>query len=249
MWQPGRRIALPGRPPRTRRPHAKRHPPGRPRPPVRDGRVRRRHPARGRRLAAPGPAAAADADAKAPLSAEGRYIVILKDGKSVDAATGRAGKRGIKADKTFRHAVRGYAARLAADQLATLRSDPDVQAVVPDEVISIAGQSIPTGVRRVGGQREPDRRHQRRWVPGGRRRRDRGHGDRRQGLAPHEDLNIAGGINCATQQSGRAGATPTATARTWPARWVPSTTASASSGWRRACGCGRSGSSTRRATA
>ncbi len=110
---------------------------------------------------APQPATAGEADAKAPLSAEGRYIVILKDGKSVDAATSRAGKRGIKADKTFRHAVRGYAAHLAADQLATLRSDPDVQAVVPDEVISMAGQSIPTGVRRDRRPREPHRRHQR----------------------------------------------------------------------------------------
>ena len=102
----------------------------------------------------------------------------------MDAATSRAGKRGIKADKTFRHAVRGYAAHLAADQLATLRSDPDVQAVVPDEVISIAGQSTPTGVRRVNGRESLIADIDGDGPRGGRRRRHRGHGDRGQGLAP-----------------------------------------------------------------
>ena len=153
----------------------------------------------------PGAASAGEADAKAPLTAEGRYIVILKDGRSVDAATSRAGKRGIKADKTFRHAVRGYAAHLAADQLATLRSDPDVQAVVPDEVISIAGQSIPTGVRRVNG-----RENLIAGINGDGSRVDAdvaivdtgiGGKDSRR----HEDLNIAGGISCATTNPGSWG--------------------------------------------
>ncbi len=143
-------------------------------------------------------ASAAVTDAKEPLSAVGRYIVILKAGKSVDAATSRAGKRGIKADRTFRHSVRGYAAQLARDQLATLRSDPDVQAVVPDEVISIAGQSIPTGVRRIGGRESLIA-----GINGDGSRVDAdvaivdtgiGGKDSRR----HEDLNIAGGINCST---------------------------------------------------
>jgi subtilisin len=137
-------------------------------------------------------------DDTTPLSAEGRYIVILKNGKSVDAATGRAGNLGVKADKTFRRGLRGYAARLAADQLAALRSDPDVQAVIPDEVISIAGQSIPTGVRRVNGRESLIA-----GIGGGGPRVDAdvaivdtgiGGKDSRR----HEDLNIAGGINCAT---------------------------------------------------
>ena len=141
---------------------------------------------------------AGETDARTPLTAEGRYIVILKDGRSVDAATSRAGKRGIKADKTFRHAVRGYAARLAADQLATLRSDPDVQAVVPDEIISIAGQSTPIGVRRVNGRESliADIDGDGPQVDADVAIVDTGIGgrDSRQ----HEDLNIVGGINCAT---------------------------------------------------
>ena len=146
----------------------------------------------------PGAVSAGEADAKAPLNAEDRYIVILKDGKSVDAAISRAGKRGIKADRTFRHAVRGYAAHLAAAQLATLRSDPDVQAVVPDEAISIAGQATPTGIRRVNGRESLIAA-----IDGDGSQVDAdvaivdtgiGGKDSRQ----HEDLNIAGGINCAT---------------------------------------------------
>ena len=105
----------------------------------------------------------------------------------------RAGKHGVKADRTFRHAVRGYAAHLAADQLAALRSDPDVQAVVPDEVISMAGQSIPAGVRRVNGRESLIADINGDGRRGGRRRRDRGHGDRRKDSRRHEDLNIAGG--------------------------------------------------------
>ena len=153
----------------------------------------------------PGPGAEGAADATAPLSAAGRYIVILKDGKSVDTATGRAGKLGVKADRTFRHAVHGYAARLAADQLATLRGDPDVEAVVPDEVISIAGQSIPTGVRRVNGRESLIA-----GIDGDGSAVDAdvaivdtgiGGSDSRR----HEDLNIAGGISCATSNPGELG--------------------------------------------
>jgi subtilisin len=158
---------------------------------------------------APGAATAAEAtapaDPTAPLSAQGRYIVMLKDGKGVDAATGRAGKLGVKADKTFRHAVRGYSAHLTTDQLANVRADPDVQAVVPDEVISIAGQSIPTGVRRVNGRESliagidgagPQ-------VDADVAIVDTGIGGKDSRL--HEDLNIAGGINCATSDPERWG--------------------------------------------
>src|SRR5690349_13261338 len=84
-----------------------------------------------------------------PLSAAGRYIVVLKDGRTVNGATTRAARLGVKPDRQYRSAVKGYAARLDADQVAALRGDADVEEVFEDEVISIAAQSIPTGVRRV----------------------------------------------------------------------------------------------------
>src|SRR4051794_21544747 len=89
------------------------------------------------------------ARAKTTLTAEGRYIVTLKEDRDVDTAKGHAAKLGVKPDKTFRRALKGYSAPLEPNQLAELRTDPDVEAVVPDEVISMTGQTRPTGVRRV----------------------------------------------------------------------------------------------------
>ncbi len=141
-----------------------------------------------------GPGPDATARARRPLSAAGRFIVLLKDGRSVTAATGRAGRIGIAADHTFRHVVHGFSARLSPSQLAWLRADPAVDAVVPDEVISLTAQSTPTGVRRVNTAES--------------RVADLG------GSGPgvdadvaivdtgidkdHEDLNVAGGISCST---------------------------------------------------
>jgi hypothetical protein len=132
-----------------------------------------------------------------PLTADGRWIVLLKDGTSTSAEAGRARARGITVDRTFR-SVHGYAARLTAAQVAALRADPSVADIVPDEVISIAGQSIPRGVKRVGGRESvvaridfSDER-----VDADIAIVDTGIGD--SALAPpaHEDLNIAGGYNC-----------------------------------------------------
>ncbi|HYO43852.1 MAG TPA: S8 family serine peptidase [Candidatus Limnocylindrales bacterium] len=150
-------------------------------------------------LLAPGDDVVSTADAveEAPLSAAGRFIVVYKDGRDVVKATERAGRLGVRSDRSFSHAVRGYAARLDADQVATLRADPDVAAVVPDEIISIAGQSTPTGVRRVNGKQSlvagidgSDER-----VDGDVAIIDTGIGGSTS--KQHQDLNIAGGYNCA----------------------------------------------------
>ncbi len=145
-----------------------------------------------RQDAVPGTDAAADP----PLSAAGRYIVVLRDDGDVARATARASRLGVHADKTFSHTVRGYAARLDASQLATLRADADVSFVVPDEIISIAGQSTPTGVRRVGGKQNLIA-----GIDGSDERVDADVAIVDTGIGgsasrTHEDLNIAGGYNC-----------------------------------------------------
>ena len=143
-------------------------------------------------------AAAEDAASKAPLTADGRYIVVLKHGKGVDAVEGRAGRLGVKADRTFRNAVHGFSAKLTPGQLAALRLDPDVDSVVPDEIISIAGQSIPTGVRRVSGKDSlvADINGADPQVDADVAIVDTGIGGRT--TKAHEDLNIVGGISCST---------------------------------------------------
>ena len=133
-----------------------------------------------------------------PLSAAGRYIVVLKDGRTVTGATGRAAKLGVKADREFRHAVKGYSAKLDADQLAALEADPDVAEVFEDEVISMTAQTNPTGIRRVNTKEslvanvdgaDPQ-------VDADVAIVDTGVGG--QTSKSHEDLNIAGGVSCST---------------------------------------------------
>jgi subtilisin len=195
------------------------------------------------RAAGPSVAGTAVGDVAAgerPLSADGRFIVILKDGsdkdgKGVDRATTRAGRLGVAADRTFRNAIHGYAARLDVAQVAALRADPDVAAVVPDEVISMAGQATPTGVRRVHGKESLVA-----GINGSDERVDADVAIVDTGIGgatsrTHEDLNIAGGINCSTGRTSRA-------------RSARSTTASAWWAWRPASDSGPCASWTRRAT-
>ena len=142
----------------------------------------------------PGGSSDARADADTPLGAEGRWIVVLKKGADVAGATERARGRGVATDHVFRHSVRGYAARLSSEQVATLRADPAVEAIVPDEIISIAGQSVPRGVRRVGGVDSPLS-----GIDGRDNRVDADVAIVDTGIdRDHEDLNVVGGINCAT---------------------------------------------------
>ena len=69
------------------------------------------------------------------------------DGADTTAVVDKARKRdGVKADHSFGKAVHGFSAKLDAQQKHDLPADPNVLAVVPDGVIQIDGQTIPTGV-------------------------------------------------------------------------------------------------------
>ena len=67
------------------------------------------------------------------------YIVVLKDGGAASAAAAKAhGQRyGVSVKQVYGHALKGYAARLDAHQLAELRADRAVDYVVPDGVATI----------------------------------------------------------------------------------------------------------------
>src|SRR5262245_19283581 len=68
----------------------------------------------------------------------GRWIVVYKGGTDAVAATRvRSAKAGFKADRTYSHGIRGFAAALTTDQVQSLRRDRDVAAVVPDEKIEV----------------------------------------------------------------------------------------------------------------
>ena len=106
------------------------------------------------------PSIAAPAWAAPPGSTElkadpaGRWVVLLRPGSNAsDDARMHGRKLGFTADRTYGHAVRGYAAHLSQSQVGRLRQEVDVTAVVPDERITIEGQLVPTGVSRVGATR------------------------------------------------------------------------------------------------
>src|SRR5262245_59042946 len=104
----------------------------------------------GKRLAAvtvvAGLAAAAPANAaeEAPV-VEDQYIVTLKPGTTdvADVARDVTGEHKGKLKKTFKHAMKGFVATVPENELADLKSDPDVQSVEPDRIITVSDTQTP----------------------------------------------------------------------------------------------------------
>jgi subtilisin family serine protease len=133
-------------------------------------------------------------DAKGRPIATGRYIVVLADSADTTKVITRHRQReGTRAERSFKHAFRGFTASLDATQRRALLADPNVKAVVPDEVISIAAQTIPTGVSRVGTLQSGLAN-----VNGVDDRVDADVAIVDTGIAAHPDLVIAGGYNCSS---------------------------------------------------
>ncbi|WP_114783337.1 S8 family serine peptidase [Botryobacter ruber] len=92
---------------------------------------------------------------------EGQYIVVLKEEASplplsdtnisltrqaAVAANAGIGQEAIR--KTFRGAVSGFAARLSAEQLKTLRNNPEVAYVEQDRMLTLGKSEMDTGLNR-----------------------------------------------------------------------------------------------------
>ena len=136
----------------------------------------------------------------APLSAQGaadptgRWIVLYRSGTNAAASSAREAKGGgFRVERTFSHAARGFVAKLTARQAATLRKDPAVAAVVPDEKIQLTGQVYPTGINRIGARLSPAAK-----IDGIDERVDADIAVVDTGIAPLADLNVVGGYNCTT---------------------------------------------------
>ncbi|HKP88983.1 MAG TPA: S8 family serine peptidase, partial [Thermoleophilaceae bacterium] len=85
---------------------------------------------------------------------EGQYIVVLRDGARAQAGDLEQ-RHGFRARLRFGRALKGFAARLSARQVERLESDPAVETVTPDRRVHalgslVAGDSVPTGVQRIG---------------------------------------------------------------------------------------------------
>lgn len=126
----------------------------------------------------------------------GHYIVTLNEGvEPGSAAKSLAALHRLEVSHVYRHALRGFAARIPDARLQKLREDPRVQNVEADHYMHIAArpspsqppQETPTGISRVHG-------------PGG-----AVSGVKvaviDTGIYKHSDLNVVGGKNCSTGRS------------------------------------------------
>jgi subtilisin len=150
-------------------------------------------------LMIPAPAAVAAPPEEATLTANGsldatgRYIAVLDDGVDVAALQARHERRhGLRVDQVFDRQVHGFAGKMTGAQVKALRADPDVASVVPDEVIQVAAQTIPTGVSRIGTKSSAMAK-----IDGIDQRVDADVAIVDTGIdKAHPDLNVAGGYNC-----------------------------------------------------
>ncbi|KJZ76728.1 Cuticle-degrading protease [Hirsutella minnesotensis 3608] len=92
-------------------------------------------------LAAP----SAERDELAPLKApqnakqliEGKYIVKFKDGVSLQAVDSTLSSFTSKAEHVYTNILRGFAGKLTADEVKTLRARPDVDFIEQDAIFTI----------------------------------------------------------------------------------------------------------------
>jgi hypothetical protein len=129
----------------------------------------------------------------------GRWIVLYKGNTDTAAATAkRSIAVGFRVDRMFTNGVRGFAAALRDDQVAALRQDNAVAAVVPDERIELQAQINPTGISRIGGRISPAAR-----INGVDERIDADVAIVDTGIAKISELNVVGGHDCSTSTATR----------------------------------------------
>jgi subtilisin len=147
------------------------------------------------RAASPEEAGAAEAS-ESGLDATDRYIVVVAKGADTKKVRDRHKDReGLKADRFYGKALRGFSGKLTAEQVEALEADPDVAAVIPDEIVEIAAQSIPTGVARIGTRATISAQ-----IDGIDKRVHADVAIVDTGIdGGHPDLAVVGGVNCTTE--------------------------------------------------
>jgi subtilisin len=142
----------------------------------------------------PLPADAGAVEPSAKADPTNRWIVVYKDDTDLKTANGRARGRGIAMDRKYSKALKGYAAKLNAKQLAQVKADPDVAFVARDGVVRAQEQTIPRGIRRVAATRSTTAR-----INGADERVNADVAIFDTGIdKTHPDLNVVGGYNCSS---------------------------------------------------
>ena len=124
------------------------------------------------------------------------YIVVLNSTTASPrtVADRHAGRYGAHVKGVWSHALKGYSADMTTAEAAQLQTDPNVALVEPDRVLHINPQTIPTGVRRIFANTNPNLDID--GVDDVRVDVDVAVID--SGTMAHPDLNVASRANCST---------------------------------------------------
>jgi len=124
----------------------------------------------------------------------GRLIVLLKDSVSeagtFSAAADYAEQPGVTITNQYNALVSGFAGTFDQAAINSLKTDPNVTAVLPDRVFYPAAQVDPTGPFRVGADKNATK------VGNGSGSVDVDVAVFDTGVYKHSDLNVVGGKDC-----------------------------------------------------
>src|SRR5436190_21702739 len=86
-----------------------------------------------------------------------RVIVVLRNDTADPATVAQelGGAHGFRASHIYRYALKGFAASIPAQALDAIRRNPQVVRIDSDLPVQAAGQTIPTGVSRIGDLANP----------------------------------------------------------------------------------------------
>jgi len=121
-----------------------------------------------------------------------KVVVVLKDNfDPLATAREQASRFGLNINFTYQNAIKGYAATLPETAIAALKNDPRVQFVSEDRPVRATAQTLPTGIKRIGGNLSSTKS-------------GNGTGTVNTAVAiidsgiqiNHPDLNVKGGTNC-----------------------------------------------------
>ena len=84
------------------------------------------------------------------------YIVVLKKGSdSSKIAKEHGNKHKTKLSRTYSHALRGYSASMTSAAAKKIAEDSRVEFVQVDQEVTVAAQTLPTGINRVDADASP----------------------------------------------------------------------------------------------
>ncbi|MFE0463972.1 S8 family serine peptidase [Kitasatospora sp. NPDC058965] len=83
------------------------------------------------------------------------YVVVLKDGATVDPTAVAHGVKGLRLHSVYHSALNGFSAALTPGAVTELRADPAVKYVEANATAHADGQAVPNGVNRIFAPANP----------------------------------------------------------------------------------------------